>query len=251
MRTQWPMAAAAVAFLVVYSVQVIADTTPAETALLTRVIWLLWLVFLVDYVVNLVTAENRGGWFIRNLHELAVLLLPFLRPLRLLRLVTLVRIINRAAGSALRGRIVFYVVGSAALLAYAGALAVLDAEKEAKGANITTIGDALWWALTTITTVGYGDRYPVTEVGRFVALGLMIGGIAVLSVVTASVASWMVESVAAETTDEVISADQAVVDELQKMAAQIQELNARIAALSPKPASNGADTARRQPPGFS
>ena len=239
------MAAAAVAFLVVYSVQVIADTTTAGNALLSRAIWLLWVIFLVDYVVNLVTAESRGAWFIRNLHELAVLVLPFLRPLRLLRLVTLVRVINRAAGSALRGRVVFYVIGSAALLAYAGALAVLDAEKEAAGANITSIGDALWWALTTITTVGYGDRYPVTEVGRLVALGLMIGGIAVLSVVTASVASWLVESVAAETTEEVISSDQAVVDELQKMAAQIQELNARLAALSPGPVPSPADTAAR------
>jgi voltage-gated potassium channel len=53
----------------------------------------------------------------------------------------------------------------------------------------------LWWALTTIATVGYGDRYPVTGQGRLVAAGLMVAGIAVLGVVTASIASWLIEKV--------------------------------------------------------
>ena len=72
-------------------------------------------------------------------------------------------------------------------------------EQNTPGANITAFADALWWAVATITTVGYGDFYPVTQLGRFVAAGLMIGGIAVLGIVTAAVASWLVEHVAAET----------------------------------------------------
>jgi voltage-gated potassium channel Kch len=59
-------------------------------------------------------------------------------------------------------------------------------------------GDAIWWAVTTMTTVGYGDHYPVTAGGRLVAFGLMIGGIALLGTVTATLASWLVETVAAE-----------------------------------------------------
>ena len=61
------------------------------------------------------------------------------------------------------------------------ALGVLDAERASPDANIVTFGDAIWWAFVTITTVGYGDYYPVTTPGRVVAVLLMAGGVAVLS----------------------------------------------------------------------
>ena len=80
-------------------------------------------------------------------------------------------------------------------MAFVGALAVVDAERGTDGANITTMGDAFWWAATTMTTVGYGDRYPVTSLGRGVAVGLMVCGIAILGTVTATLASWLVERV--------------------------------------------------------
>jgi voltage-gated potassium channel len=76
-----------------------------------------------------------------------------------------------------------------------GAVAVLDAERSAPGANITSFGDALWWASTTVTTVGYGDRYPVTTEGRLIAVALMVVGIGLVGAVTASVATWMVARV--------------------------------------------------------
>jgi voltage-gated potassium channel Kch len=98
----------------------------------------------------------------------------------------------------LRGRVGIYVAGGASLLAFCAALAVLDAERSSVDANITDFGDAIWWAVTTMTTVGYGDHYPVTPAGRLVAFGLMIGGIALLGTVTATLASWLVETVAAE-----------------------------------------------------
>jgi voltage-gated potassium channel len=91
-----------------------------------------------------------------------------------------------------------YIAGGASLLAVCAALAVLDAERSNPDANIVDFGDAIWWAVTTMTTVGYGDRFPVTPVGRLVAFGLMIGGIALLGTVTATLASWLVETVAAE-----------------------------------------------------
>ena len=219
--TQWPMAFAAVLFLIIYSIQVISD---ADSPLLDGAIWVLWALFFVDYFITLMTAENRSRWFIRNLHELAILVLPFLRPLRLLRVITLVRVINKAAGAALRGKIIFYVTGSSILLIYTGALAVLDAEKNEPGANITTMGDALWWALTTITTVGYGDHYPVTDIGHLVAAGLMLGGIAVLSVVTASVASWLVEAVSQEQAPDAITEIQALTHQVNQLSQQIETL---------------------------
>lgn len=106
---------------------------------------------------------------------------------------TLISVLQRSAGTALRGRVTIYVVSSATLLVLVAGLAVLDAEQNATGANITNIGDGLWWAFVTITTVGYGDFYPITIVGRLIAVGLMIAGIALLGTVTATLAAWFVE----------------------------------------------------------
>jgi voltage-gated potassium channel len=75
---------------------------------------------------------------------------------------------------------------------------VLDAEQDASGANITTFGDALWWSATTVTTVGYGDLFPVTTTGRFVAVALMLVGIACIGAITAGVAAWLVAQVEAD-----------------------------------------------------
>ncbi|MBE4719553.1 potassium channel family protein [Pseudarthrobacter sp. AB1] len=226
-RSEWPLTAAALIFLAAYSVQVITNT---ESLLVEILIWVTWAVFVLDYVVNLALAPQRGRWFVRNLHELAIVALPALRPLRLLRLVTLLRAMHRVGGNALRGRVLTYVLGAAALLIYVGALAVLDVEENAVGSNLTTFGDAIWCALTTITTVGYGDHYPVTVLGRCVAAGLMIGGVAVLGVVTASVASWMVQTVADETQAEIDAAEAPVHLELQKLSEQVQHLTTLLEA---------------------
>ncbi|MCU1513592.1 MAG: ion transporter, partial [Microbacteriaceae bacterium] len=155
-----------------------------------------WGVFVIDYIVNLVLAKPRWRWFYRHLLDLAIVALPLLRPLRLLRLVTLLRALQQIAGSALRGRVVVYVAGAASLLIFVAALAELDQERHAPGASITTFASGLWWAVVTITTVGYGDLYPVTDVGRLIAVAVMLGGIALIGVVTATLASWIVERVA-------------------------------------------------------
>jgi voltage-gated potassium channel len=229
--TEWPLVIAAVLFVVAYSVQVIGNVPERQASVIETIVWLTWAVFVVDYLANLVLAPQRGRWFIRNLHELVILALPVLRPLRLLRLVTLLKVVHGAAGRALRGRIVTYVLGSAVLLTYAGALAVLDAEEHSDGSNITNFGDALWWALTTITTVGYGDHYPVTVLGRFVAAGLMIGGIAVLGVVTASAASWLVEQVANEAAAGVEAADAPLHAEVARLSQQVERLTQLLDSL--------------------
>jgi voltage-gated potassium channel len=91
-----------------------------------------------------------------------------------------------------------YVAGTALMALGLGALAVLDAEQDASGANITTFGDALWWSTTTVTTVGYGDLYPVTTTGRLVAVALMLVGIACIGAITAGVAAWLVAQVEAD-----------------------------------------------------
>jgi voltage-gated potassium channel len=104
-------------------------------------------------------------------------------------------------------------------------LAVLDAERGHPGASINDFGNALWWAVSTISTVGYGDRIPVTVTGRFVATGLMIGGIALLSVVTASIASWLLERVR-EVEESARAATRA---DIEVLTAELRELKAMLA----------------------
>lgn len=237
-RSEWPLTAAALVFLGAYSIQVIANT---EYPVVEILIWTTWAAFVLDYVMNLVLAKQRGRWFLRNLHELAIVALPALRPLRLLRLVTLLRVMHRVGGNALRGRVLTYVLGAATLLIYAGALGVLDAEENSPDANLTNFGDALWWAMTTITTVGYGDHYPVTFLGRCVAAGLMVGGVAVLGVVTASVASWMVQSVAQETQAELVATEAPIHEELRQLSAQVERLTELLKASAELPYRSRTD----------
>lgn len=75
---------------------------------------------------------------------------------------------------------------------------VLEFERGNPDANIASYPDALWWAVTTITTVGYGDRFPMSSAGRAVAVVLMIAGIAMFGVITATIAAYFVEQKAKE-----------------------------------------------------
>ncbi len=192
----WPLTIAALLFLGAYAWPILEPDLTGAWATFCRVVTVgAWLMFAVDYVVRLALSVDRWAFVRSNVFDLIVVALPVLRPLRLLRLVTLLTVLNRHAGSSLRGRVAVYVAGASALVILVAALAALDAERDAPGANITGFGDALWWAMTTVTTVGYGDSFPVTTTGRFVAAGLMLCGIALIGVVTASFASWLIERV--------------------------------------------------------
>jgi voltage-gated potassium channel len=226
----WPLTMTALIFLAAYASQVIGRIEGSAAIWLEAIMWATWGIFAVDYVANLWLAADRSSWFVRNLHELLSVALPFFRPLRLLRLVTLLSVLHRTLGDTLRGRVVTYVAGSATMLVFVGALAVLDVEQSAPDAKILTFGDALWWAITTITTVGYGDMYPVTPLGRVVAAALMMSGIAVLGVVTASIASWLVQRVE-DTAEAVAEAEEPVRAELADLVVEIAMLRREIAEL--------------------
>ncbi|MCB0948443.1 MAG: potassium channel family protein [Mycobacterium sp.] len=223
-RSEWVLAAVAVAFLVVYSVQVLTNPVREVTNLLNGVMTLLYLVFVVDYVVRLTLAPRRRRWFFRHLLDLAIVALPFLRPLRLLRLLVLIKVMHRAGGDAIRGRVAVYTASSAALLVYVASLAMLETERSAPEATITNFGDAIWWSITTVTTVGYGDTYPVTATGRVIAVLLMIGGISLIGVITATVASWIVERVSEED-----SANRAATaSEMEDLRDEIRQLSVQL-----------------------
>ena len=197
--TEWPLIIAALVFLAAYAIPVLGPDLPAWVlGMCWWLSWITWGIFVVDIVVRLALADGRLRYLTRHWYDVLVVALPLLRPLRLLRLIPLLSVLNLRARIRLRGRVAIYVAGGASLLAFCAALAVLDAERSSPNANITDFGDATWWVVTTMATVGYGDRYPVTGIGRMVGFGLMVGGIALLSTVTATLASWFVESVQAE-----------------------------------------------------
>lgn len=147
-RTEWPLAAVAIAFLAAFSVRVLAQPQGHADTALNVLIWTTWAVFAIDYIARLFLATNRTRWFLRHLLDLAVVALPILRPLRLLRLVVLVGALQKAIGGAIRGRVVVYTVFSVVLLVYVASLAILDVERFAPGSKILTFGDAVWWSLT-------------------------------------------------------------------------------------------------------
>jgi voltage-gated potassium channel len=222
--TEWPLMVAAVAFLAAYAWPILdPDLSAGALLVCAAATWVAWAVFALDYVARVALATDKRRYVVRHLHDLAVIVLPLLRPLRLLRLITVIGALNRRAGSSLRGRVAVYVAGATTLLSFVAALAMLDAERDAPDANITTFGDALWWSLTTITTVGYGDRYPTTTEGRFIAVALMIAGIALLGVVTATLASWIIDRVRAENAED-RAATAAQVDALMVELRNLREL---------------------------
>jgi voltage-gated potassium channel len=190
-----PLLLLAAAFLVAYAWPVLDPRLePDLRTFLDVVSWTVWAAFALDFAARLVLAEQRayawGHWY-----DVTLIALPILRPLRLLRLLALARIMNRSAAGSLVGQVATYVVGAALMAIGLGSIAILDVEQDVAGANITSLGDALWWSATTVTTVGYGDRFPVTTEGRFIAVGLMVVGIALVGAITASVAAWMVAQV--------------------------------------------------------
>ncbi|WP_108252546.1 potassium channel family protein [Planctomonas deserti] len=231
---EWPLTAAAALFLVAYAWQVIIEPGGRSLLVTDLAMWVIWGLFLLDYAMNLVLAPDRRRWFWRHLHELLVVVLPVFRPLRLLRLVSVLRVFDRAQEDLLRGRIVIYAIGSSVLLVVVSGLAMLDLERTVPGASITTIGDALWWAVVTITTVGYGDLAPVTVGGRFIAIGVMVGGIALLGTITASLASWFLERVSAD--DDQTRADARV--NVERLSAEIAELRGLVVARGGKDGSD-------------
>lgn len=194
--SELPLLLLAAAFLVAYAWPVLDPRMdPDLEGVLTALSWTVWAAFAADFTVRLVLAERRWSYAIRHWYDVILIVVPMLRPLRLLRLVAFARILNRSAVGGLAGRVSVYVAGTATMAVILGALAMLDAERDAPDANITTAGDALWWACTTVATVGYGDRYPVTPEGRFIAVGLMIVGIGVVGSLTALIAAWLIRSV--------------------------------------------------------
>ena len=189
-KSNVPLAVIGFMYLAVYSIQVVYRQDVALVSQLEFVSIVIWIIFAIDVIFRLISSSGFMIFLKNNWLEILALSLPFLRILRVFR-----------ALIALRGMKGFFQSRANATGAYlamllpltwfTGAIAVLDAESSNPSALITNLREALWWSLSTITTVGYGDKYPTTVEGELVAAVLMITGIALFSASAGIFASWI------------------------------------------------------------
>jgi voltage-gated potassium channel len=196
MRRLWSetLTLLALVFLIAYSYP--AFVTPISDRaqnVIEIVQWICWLAFAIDLLIGIVTSENKSNYLKHHLLDIAAVLLPFLRPLRLMRVISFGGLAIQKIAVGRQFAITLKVGIASIFIAYVAAVQVTISERGIEGSNIKNFGDGIWWAVTTVTTVGYGDRFPVTTEGRLLAVLLMIAGISLVGVVTASVASWFVK----------------------------------------------------------
>ena len=184
----------AIAFLVSYSYPAfVEEISTSVQSILDTVQWVSWIAFAADLLVGVLAAESKVHFLKRHPLEILAVLLPFLRPLRLLRFISFGTLVFEKVNLGKSIAISFKVIVTALFLTDLAGIEITLAERGEPGATIQTVGDGFWWAITTLTTVGYGDIYPTTTEGRFIAVGLMVSGICVLGVISATVAAWFVK----------------------------------------------------------
>lgn len=184
----------ALCFLIAYSYPAFDESmSEATNHYLGLVQWTCWFAFALDLILGIWKAESKKEYLKRHPLEIASVLLPFLRPLRLMRVISFGSLALQKVAIGRQFAITVKVAISALFISYIAAIQITISERSIEGSNIKTFSDGLWWAVTTVTTVGYGDRYPTTGEGRLLAVLLMITGISLVGVITASVAAWFVK----------------------------------------------------------
>ena len=190
-RSAWALFAASILFFGFSTWLLLQPGMPAAAqGWMSVAVIALWAVFVVDYLVRLGLARGaRGPFFRSRLFDLSSLFLPFLRPFLILVYIWRLPAFRHGSGATQRARYLITMVLFSLMFVYTASMGVWLAERDAPGATIVNFDDALWWGFTTIATVGYGDYVPITTLGRILAIGLMMGGIAVIGVTSATLIS--------------------------------------------------------------
>jgi voltage-gated potassium channel len=207
-------------------------------------------VFLCDFGLELRRAPSKRGYFIHERGWLDLLgsiptlgLLQVTALFRLARLSRLARVLrllrqhdsNSMVKDVLRNRATyaFLITALCAFLVIVSAsIVALEAESRAPAANITTGGDALWWAIVTITTVGYGDKYPITAVGRSAGVFVMVTGIGIIGSLASIMASFLVAPTSAGEEPASMNGEQSdFQSRLARLETDLHEVRADVAAL--------------------
>ncbi|WP_022901632.1 potassium channel family protein [Humibacter albus] len=188
----WPFLVLSVAFIVIYSIRCLdAEMARRDPIEVKGVLMAIWVIFIVDYVARLALSTDRRRFVRHNIPDLLAALVPVFRPFRAITALQRVKFFRARTGAAVRARLVSYSVAFVVLWVYTISVTVVAAERGAHGATIRSLGDALYWSAVTISTVGYGDMVPVTTTGRVLAVLLMLSGIVIVGVTTATVVSYI------------------------------------------------------------
>jgi voltage-gated potassium channel len=188
-----------IAFIVAYTTWVLVPDLTAPVLVAFNVVFVVtWLMFLLDAVTRIALTPRGERWRYAWSHpiELLSVVFPVFRALRVVSLLGYLPVLQRRTTEAVRARFILTAIIYATVYVFFLALAVLQAERDAPGANITSFGQALWWAVVTLATVGYGDTYPVTVLGRIWAVFLMAGGVAIVGTASATIISVLNERLA-------------------------------------------------------
>jgi voltage-gated potassium channel len=186
-------------------VPLLVDLSPGTETAFYALDRFIWVAFVLEYGIRLYLAPSKRYFVSHNIIDLLFVLIPFLRPLRVFRsarafalfratrgMVVLLRAVD-AVQDVLKRHKLGYTLLIAMVVVVGSGLLVATIEASDPDRNIRTIPDGLWWAVGTITTAAYGDRFPVTVAGRAIAAGVMILGIGLFGLIAATLASFLVE----------------------------------------------------------
>jgi voltage-gated potassium channel len=194
--TKYPMALLGIAWLVIAIVIGTTNLTGTAPAVLVGTLFVLWVILLAEYLVRLILSPDRRSYLRRRWAEPVTVVVPPLQGWHVVGIEKMSLLLHEGGlrvSAVLKHHSLFRVLIAAAGTLFIGAWLVLLFEKNATGSNIHNYAQAIWWAIVTVTTVGYGDRYPTTGGGRAVAVVLMLVGIGLIGVLTATVASVFVK----------------------------------------------------------
>jgi voltage-gated potassium channel len=222
----------ALIFLAVLLIPVAVHLTPAEQAAFLVANIFIWVVFAVDYVARLYLAPERGRFVRTHVLDFIVVAVPFLRPLRLLRVVGIIgEYVVRSRRHLARRALAFASI-AAVVAVFAGAAIIFSSERNHPHASLRTFPDALWWSVGTITTVGTnGD--PTTGTGRVVATGMMVVGVALVAIFTGAVATYFisVNDERPKVEENIEAGSPSVAQDLATMKASVNGLYAELTSL--------------------
>ena len=222
-RSSTPMFVASVLYLLAFAAPIMSTRIQEPyDAYLNIIQMILWGLFAADYCIRLYLAPRRLYFITHNLMNLAIVLLPAWRIVSFLAMIHLTtnRQYKRLSELAVK------LFGYTAIFIIMFALAIYSVESSEPGAMIRDLPTAYWWMFTTLVTVGYGDVYPVTGIGRVIAVVVMLYGVGVVAVATGALASWIIEKFGGREEQE-YPATKADVDDLRQEISELRALLAR------------------------
>jgi voltage-gated potassium channel len=230
--------------LVALAISAFGSLSIETRAILDSADTVLCAIFFVDFLVSLLKSGDRlrylytWGWLDLLSSIPAVNALRWTRAARIIRILRVLRGIRAAKTLSTflverRGQSTFFATLLVCLILIVLASAAVLQFEASDGANIKTAGDALWWSVVTITTVGYGDRFPLSPEGRAVGALLMTAGVGLFGTFSGLVASWFLQPADAKSNSE-----------LEHLAVEIEQLRTAISELQASPVRNRTDANR-------